>query len=244
MFLFKTNGSSYNVRMKIRHLLFDLDNTLYPSSSEMDRGITRRMLECVAEFFNVSPDEAVRLRAERITHYSTTLEWLRAEGLTDVEKFLAHVHPENEADELPPQEGLRNFLISLDYPKSILTNAPREHADRVLAKLGIGDLFSAVCDIRDCGFLGKPYPQAYTTALSKTGAEIGTTLFLDDMTKYTDGWAALGGTAVLVGNKNGRKLSGDAEAVKRGGNPEKGKTLRLDSIYGLPGLIAELDSEC
>ena len=65
--------------MKYKHLLFDLDNTLYPSSSDMDKGITRRMLECVAEYFNCSIERAIELRKERITHYSTTLEWLRSE---------------------------------------------------------------------------------------------------------------------------------------------------------------------
>ena len=117
--------------MKFSHLLFDMDNTLYPSSSDMDKGITRRMLECVADFFKCDIQKAAELRAERIVHYSTTLEWLRAEGMSDVEGFLLHVHPDNEADELMPQPGLREFLLSLDYPMSILTNAPHEHADRV-----------------------------------------------------------------------------------------------------------------
>ena len=109
--------------MKYSHLLFDMDNTLYPASSDMDKGITRRMLECVAEFFHCDMEQAAQLRAERIVHYSTTLEWLRAEGMSDIEGFLAHVHPDNEADELQPQPKLREFLLSLPYPKSILTNA-------------------------------------------------------------------------------------------------------------------------
>ena len=227
--------------MKYSHLLFDMDNTLYPSSSAMDKGITRRMLECVADFFNCDLEKASRLRAEKIVHYSTTLEWLRAEGMTDVEGFLSHVHPENEADELMPQPGLRDFLISLDYPKSILTNAPHEHADRVLAKLGIADLFEAVTDIRDAGFNGKPYPDSYKAALAKVGATIENTLFLDDMQKYTDGWAALGGTAVLIGKQNGKPLSPDARAMiqARKENPTAtpGKTIRLNSIYEIEGLL-------
>ena len=74
--------------MKISHLLFDLDNTLYPSSSQMDAGITRRMLECVAEYFNCDFETAVELRKKNIIHYSTTLEWLRSEGFNDIEASL------------------------------------------------------------------------------------------------------------------------------------------------------------
>ena len=227
--------------MKYSHLLFDMDNTLYPASSAMDKGITRRMLECVAEFFHCDMEKAVELRAERIVHYSTTLEWLRAEGMTDVEGFLAHVHPSYEADELPPQPGLRDFLISLNMPMSVLTNAPHEHADTVLGKLGIADLFEAVTDIRDAGFNGKPYPDAYMAALGKVGASVEDTLFLDDMQKYTDGWVALGGTAVLIGDSNGKPLAEDAESMKkaRAANTsgKEGKTIRLKSIYEIKDIL-------
>ena len=227
--------------MKYTHLLFDMDNTLYPASSAMDKGITRRMLECVAEFFHCDMEQAIALRSEWIVHYSTTLEWLRSEGLTDIEGFLAHVHPSNEADELPLQPGLREFLISLNMPMSILTNAPHEHADTVLGKLGIADLFEAVTDIRDAGFNGKPYPDSYMAALRKVGAAIENTLFLDDMQKYTDGWVALGGTAVLIGDQNGKPLTEDAESMKKAraanttGRP--GKTIRLASIYEIGSVL-------
>ena len=227
--------------MNYKHLLFDMDNTLYPASSAMDKGITRRMLECVADFFHCDMEKAVELRSERIVHYSTTLEWLRAEGLTDIEGFLAHVHPADEADELPPQPGLREFLISLNMPMSVLTNAPHEHADTVLGKLGIADLFEAVTDIRDAGFNGKPYPDAYMAALKKVGASVENTLFLDDMQKYTDGWVALGGTAVLIGSPNGKPLAEDAKSMiaARAANTsgKAGTTIRMKSIYELPKLL-------
>ena len=230
--------------MKFKHLLFDMDNTLYPASSDMDKGITRRMLECVADFFHCDMDKAIQLRAERIVHYSTTLEWLRAEGMNDVEGFLAHVHPDNEADELLPQPKLRDYLISLNMPMSILTNAPHEHADRVLAKLGVADLFEAVTDIRDAGFNGKPYPDAFFAALRKAGTSLEETLFLDDMQKYTDGWAALGGTTILIGDKNGKPLTEDAESMKQARAANKsgrpGQTIRMDSIYELKGWLSEV----
>ena len=233
--------------MHFSHLLFDMDNTLYPASSTMAKGITRRMLECVADFFNCDMEKAAQLRAERIIHYSTTLEWLRCEGMSDVEGFLAHVHPDDEADELMPQPGLREFLLTLDYPKSILTNAPHEHADRVLGKLGIADLFDAVTDIRDANFNGKPYPDAYKAALNKVGADIDNTLFLDDMQKYTDGWAALGGTAILIGTPNGKPLSDDARALiharKENEGRKQGRTIRLKSIYELPAFLQKMEQE-
>lgn len=223
--------------MKFTHLLFDLDNTLYPSSSAMDSGITLRMLECVADFFHCDIETAKKLKQENIVHHSTTLEWLRASGLKDIEGFLAHVHPENEADELLPQPGLREFLESLPYSKAILTNAPREHADRVLAKLGITDLFDSVTDIRDANFFGKPYSNSYLAALEKTGSSVENTLFLDDMKKYTDGWCALGGTSILIGNSNGKPLAADAKSILNSNPAKTGKTIKMKSIYELPDFL-------
>lgn len=245
--------------MTINHIIFDLDNTLYPASSAMNDGITRRMLECVAEFFGCSMEKAVELRRERIVHFSTTLEWLRSEGLADIERFLAHVHPTNEADELLPQPGLREFLQTIKIPISVLTNSPHEHADRVLEKLGIADLFTAVTDVRDAQFYGKPWPNSYLAALKKSDTDIQSTLFVDDMIKYTDGWCALGGTSILIGNQNGKALSSDAKSmqeakriykqmkgksrIKKMPSEKKesefdstgipGKTFRLNSIYEL-----------
>lgn len=229
--------------MTISHLLFDLDNTLYPASSQMDAGISRRMLECVADFFKCDFETAVELRKKNITHYSTTLEWLRAEGLTDTEAFFAHVHPKNEIGELQPQPNLRNFLISLDFSKSILTNAPKEHADHVLEKLMISDLFDNITDIRDAKLYGKPYPNSYLAALKKSGSKIENTVFLDDMQKYTDGWQAMGGYAILIGNKNGKPLADDAKSLseaKKHNIGREGKTFRLNSVYDFPKIIDSL----
>ena len=226
--------------MHIKHLLFDLDDTLYPSSSNMNAGINRRMIECVSDFFNCSIEEAKELKKKNIIHHSTTLEWMRSEGFTDIEGFLAKVHPENEADELPEQLGLREFLLSLNIPKSILTNAPHEHADRVLKKLGIADLFECVTDIRDGNFYGKPYENAYRAALKKVGADVENTLFLDDLQKYTDGWNALGGTAILIGPTNGLPLADDAKAMTNKDRSTWGKTIRLNSIYQLPEILGDL----
>lgn len=230
--------------MTVRHIIFDLDNTLYPSSAAMDRGITRRMMACVADHFGVGYDEAVKLRGANLPHYSTTLEWLRAEGLTDTEAYFARVHPDDEADELQGDDRLRPLLLSIAADKVVLTNAPREHADRVLAKLGAADLFKAVCDIRSCALMGKPYRGAYVAALEAAGGTIEDTIFLDDQFKYTDGFAALGGTAVAVGGKNGEHISRQLLEMKYVKSRLcSGRVLHIETIYDLPALLKGLSTQ-
>ncbi len=224
-------------KMKVEHIIFDLDNTLYSSTAAMDAGITRRMMEAVAEFFDVDIETAAKMRRENLPKFSTTLEWLRSEGLTDTEKYFAHVHPENETDELPPDENLRTLISGISQTKVILTNAPREHAERVLKKLNLADLFSDIVDIRACGLQGKPYAGAYRKALEKCGGDISNTIFLDDLQKYTDGFCALGGTAVLVGDKNGRPLNPESPILAGIGREKFGKLFKINSIYFLPNLL-------
>lgn len=228
--------------MKIEHIIFDMDNTLYPSTGAMDAGITQRMLECVMKFFNCSFEEAVEIRKSRIKNFSTTLEWLRNEGMSDVEAFFSYVHPENEADEVEFDPNLKPLLNSIKLPKIICTNAPKEHALRVLTKLDVLDCFDNICDIRTFNFLGKPYASAYRKALEIANANIDNSIFLDDMVKYTDGWEALGGTAVLVGNKNGHHLNPEAKAVNKEIPPHPGRTLKIDTIYKLPEILETISS--
>lgn len=223
--------------MQIEHIIFDLDNTLYPSSGAMDEGITRRMQDCIMKQFNCTREEAISLRHQRIQGFSTTLEWLRSEGLTDVEGFFAHVHPENETDEIDFNPELRPFLQGIKIPKIIFTNAPKEHAERVLKKLNISDLFDSICDIRACSLLGKPYASAYETALKMCNGTIENTIFIDDLQKYTDGYKAIGGTAILLGNKTGLPLNPSSPAVFKGEPPHPGRCLRIPSLFNLPEVL-------
>ena len=226
--------------MIVKNIIFDLDNTLYSPTSAMDSGISRRMMAAVVDFLGTDLEAATELRHKNVPYYSTTLEWLRSRGLTDVEGYFAKVHPDNEADELAYDKDLRSFLQSIEQKKIVLTNAPREHADRVLEKLKIADLFSAVVDIRACGLLGKPYANSYKIALEKCGGTIDDTIFLDDQYKYTDGFEALGGTALLVGNKNGARLNPESAAYNKDVPPHPGRTIKIESVYDLPKILSAL----
>lgn len=185
--------------MKVTHLLFDLDNTLYPSTAAIDQGITSRMIGFVADLLGLDFQQAAERRKQRLPFYGTTLEWLKTEhGLKDTDAYFAAVHPPQEIQELNPDPNLRPLLQSLGLPMTILTNAPRCHAQRILEFLNVADLFTGIHDIQSNGFKGKPYPDSYRTALAAGGFTVAETVFFDDHKKYTDGYQAIGGQAVLV----------------------------------------------
>jgi putative hydrolase of the HAD superfamily len=187
----------------IRYILFDLDNTLYPSSLGLEEEMGARIQEFTARFLGVSPEEAVQFRRERIVRYGTTLEWLmNEEGFTDIEGYYAAVHPEGEEDRLAPDPATRAFIKALPVPSAILTNSPMEHALRVLKKLDLEDLFTHIFDIRWNGLKGKPQETAFRKALDTIGREPAEVLFVDDFPLYVEGFLRLGGRGVLLDEEN------------------------------------------
>ncbi|MDR1931202.1 MAG: pyrimidine 5'-nucleotidase [Spirochaetales bacterium] len=183
----------------IECILFDLDNTLYPKSSGLDKEVNRRMTEFTAGCLGISREEAQRRRETEAIPYGTTLKWLTGtHNLSDPEGFLEAVHPPNLEDYFAPDPPLREMLRGLPHHRAILTNSPAEHAQRVLRRLGIEDQFSRIFDIRYNGFQGKPSPLTYTKVLQDLGFEAAQVLFIDDMPRYLFPFRGLGGRALLV----------------------------------------------
>ena len=215
----------------IKYLIFDLDNTIYPSTALINQQIPQRMISFVAKFLNLSFEEAKVLRSQRLPHYGSTLEWLSTEhNLTNYNDFLFSVHPEEEINELPQIQGLRELLTSIDLPKAILTNGPKFHAQRVLEFYNIQDCFSNIYGIVENQLKGKPHPQAYLNILEKENFTLEETLFFDDHPKYVAGFMNIGGNAILV-DKN---LEFQDQPFLTSG---KVKTIR--SIFEIPELLKE-----
>jgi putative hydrolase of the HAD superfamily len=195
---------------KIAYILFDLDGTLYSACWGLEQAVSGRVNDFIASYFNLPSEDAWALRKERIAvcGYGTTLEWLRAEhGLdgAELERYLAYIHPENEADILLPDPALRSFLSSFSskgIPIGILTNSPLEHAERILKKLNAADLFPAIYDIRRNKFKGKPDADMYRQVLEELGVSAPSCLLVDDVPFYVEGYLAIGGTGVYLDENN------------------------------------------
>jgi len=193
----------------ITHILFDLDCTLYSAHWGLERNVSSRINDFLTGYLAMPREEAWELRKAGVLKggYGTTLEWLRAEhGMDDAEteRYFAAIHPENEADALPADPQLRSFLLSLSLPLGILTNSPLEHAQRILGKLGVQDLFPVIFDIRRNGLEGKPSEKAYRRVLAEFGTDAASCLLVDDASAYIEGYRAIGGTGVYFDEDNHR----------------------------------------
>jgi len=187
----------------IRHVLFDLDCTLYSSRWGLEENVYRRVQEFAAAWLELPLEESEPLRKDGLRRCGTTIEWLVSErGFTAVDDYQAFLHPENEADNLPPDPELRRFLLELPCPCSILTNSPMFHADRIIKKLELEGVFVKVFDILGNGLIGKPHASAFRRALDSLGLEPREALFIDDIPRYVEGYLALGGMGILFDEKD------------------------------------------
>lgn len=185
----------------IEYLLLDVDDTLYPRSSGLGREMSRLMTRFVANFLGVDHATADELRREARERHGTTLAWLLEEvGLEHADPYLEAVHPVDLSPWITDEHAAeaQAALSAIDLPASVLTNGPREHAERVLDRLGLSDRFDRVFDLRSNGFVGKPAPSVYQRVLDELDIRANTTLFVDDVVQYLLPFRDLGGNVVQV----------------------------------------------
>ena len=191
----------------IEYILFDVDGTLYSSRWGLEQAVTGRVNDYLAAHLNMPREKAWAHRKEGVTSggFGTTLEWLRSKkDFKDTEEYLAFIHPENEADALPPDPALRSFLVSLSsrVPIGILTNSTMEHTQRIVNKLGVADLFNVIFDIRKNEFTGKPDAGMYRRVLKELGVSAPSCMLVDDIPFYIEGFLAVGGMGVYYDENN------------------------------------------
>ena len=187
--------------MTFTTLFFDLDETLYRSSTGLWGAIRERMNRYMHERVGLPQAIIPELREQYYRKYGTTLRGLQLHHEVDTDDYLAYVHNLSLKDYLQPDLQLRSILLELPQPRWIFTNADAEHAYRVLDILGVSDCFVGVIDVRSVHPTCKPAPEAMLKALEIAGCpEPSTCVLLDDSPANLAGAQQLGLTTVLVGN--------------------------------------------
>ena len=194
--------------------IFDLDNTLYSSASNLFPAIERRMGEFIAGIFDVTPDEARRRQKRFFREYGTTLRGLMVEHAIDPLAFLDYVHA-IDLSSIMPDPVLDRALERLPGRKIVFTNGSRDHAGRVLARLGITRHFEAVQDIIAAGFLPKPDARPYARLVRCYDIDPVRACMVEDMAGNLAPAAALGMTTVWLRTDSawGQPVHGDTAYI-------------------------------
>jgi putative hydrolase of the HAD superfamily len=184
--------------VSIRYLLFDLDETLYARDAGVMQAIRKRIRQYIEERYGLSAGEADALARRYHETYGTSMRGLLLHNNLNADEFLAYVHDFPLDGLIAASPELDAMLASLPGQKVIFTNASREHAERVLAQLGIGHHFQRIVDVTAVGYVSKPNPEAYSRCLSLLEAEPGQCVLIEDAARNLAPAAQLGMVTVLV----------------------------------------------
>ncbi len=189
-------------KLNLNHIetwVFDLDNTLYPASSNLFSAIDRRMGEFIAAKLLVDGAEAHRIQKDYFRDYGTTLRGLMVNHGVDPEAFLEYVHA-IDMSVLEPDPALGAALRRLEGRKIVFTNGSTEHAVKVMDRLGVTPHFDGVFDIAAAGYRSKPDPAAYVALVRRHRLTPAATALFEDLSRNLAPAAELGMTTVWVRN--------------------------------------------
>lgn len=181
--------------------VFDLDNTLYPASSNLFDQIDRRMKAFIARAFDLQVDDAFKLQKQYYHEYGTTLRGLMINHGIDPDIFLSYVH-DIDHSVLQPDSALDSALENLPGRKLIYTNGSARHAAAVVEQLGISRHFKEIFDIRAGDYVPKPNPGSYADFIARHSVAPGRAVMFEDSHNNLKPAAELGMATVFVRHDN------------------------------------------
>lgn len=167
--------------MTIDLLLFDLDDTLYASSSGIWTLIRERIDLFMISKLGYTQENVHPSRENFFRTYGTTLRGLESVHHIDPVEYLHFVHDVPIHENLSENSKLNTMLAKINQRKAIFTNGDRWHAKRVTDALCVSDHFYKTIDVLDVSPYCKPMLESFKIALDHL--EILKTqniLFIDD----------------------------------------------------------------
>ena len=182
----------------VRSWIFDLDDTLYPPERQILKRVSERIGQFMVRATGLPLEEARALQKRYLMDHGAALGGLMKDYTIDPGVFLAEVH-DVPLDDLEADEGLRAGLERLKGPRYVFTNGSTRHGERVLARLGVDDLFDGLFAIEHARLAPKPHPDTFALMLDRFGLDPVKAAFFEDTARNLEHAKELGMTTVLVG---------------------------------------------
>ena len=196
----------------IKTWIFDLDNTLYPPEENIFSQIDQKMTSFIADNLKISIEEAFNIQKQNFIDHGTTLAGFMNSGndKIDPDKFLEFVHDIN-LNSLQEDNDLRKILLLLPGKKYIFTNGTKKHAENVLKKLNLENIFQSIFGIKEANYLPKPNLETYNLFLKTYNIDPKTSIMFEDMGRNLIPAKELGMKTVLLERKLPNKNNSDQE---------------------------------
>ena len=205
---------------EMKYLLLDLDGVCYGSHNgfplEKVFGlVSKRMTLFIQEKLGLDEKKAKELQTNYFYKYNTSLNGLMLHHNVIGDEFLKYVH-DIDISFMKEDKIMRNELENLDMEKFIFTNGSAEHAQNILTRLGIYDLFGKekVFDIKDAGYVPKPEAQTFDLMVKKFGIKPKETIYIEDIAKNLSIGFERGCTTVwLINDEHFGKIDSDKDYI-------------------------------
>ncbi|MGB0541376.1 MAG: pyrimidine 5'-nucleotidase [Hyphomicrobiales bacterium] len=186
----------------IKTWVFDLDNTLYPPEENIFSQIDEKMTSFIAENLKISHEEAFNIQKQNFIDHGTTLAGFMNTGNNKInpDKFLEYVHDINLSS-LKVDNKLRKILLMLPGEKYIFTNGTKKHAENVIKRLNLENIFHSIFGIKEANYLPKPNIETYNLFLKINNIDPKTSIMFEDMGRNLIPAKKLGMTTVLLERK-------------------------------------------
>ena len=209
-----------NSLKEMKYLLLDLDGVCYGSHNgyplEKVFGlVSKRMTLFIQEKLGLDEKKAKELQTNYFYKYNTSLNGLMLHHNVIGDEFLKYVH-DIDISFMKEDKIMRNELENLDMEKFIFTNGSAEHAQNILTRLGIYDLFGKekVFDIKDAGYVPKPEAQTFDLMVKKFGIKPKETIYIEDIAKNLSIGFERGCTTVwLINDEHFGKIDSDKDYI-------------------------------
>ena len=182
---------------KIQNWIFDLDNTLYSAESGIFQQVHVLMGEYVSKKLKLDINKAKEIQKKYFIKHGTTLRGLMDNHNVDPDDFLKEVH-KLDYSIVGPNIKLNRELAKLNGKKIIYTNANLEHANNILSRLNLKNMFDEIFDIKMAKYIPKPEIQPYKEIIDKYTLEPSQTAMFDDITKNLVPAKKLGFTSIWI----------------------------------------------
>lgn len=176
---------------QIQTWVFDLDNTLYPVTEKLLAQIDKHMGSFVANFLNVDAIEARHIQKSYFRKYGLTLRGLMLHHGLDPVRYYDEMTP-MDLTQIDPHPALADALRKLRGRKVIYTNASAHHAEMVLDRLGMSDVFEGIYDITAAEYIPKPAIESYRILCEQHKIDPTRAAMIDDIARNLEPAATLG----------------------------------------------------
>jgi putative hydrolase of the HAD superfamily len=183
----------------IKNWVFDLDNTLYAPEEDVFSQIDKKMTSFISKHFDINNEDAFNIQKEYFLEYGTTLAGLMNDNSNNInpDEFLEYVH-DIDLKSLSPNPELKKAINNLTGPKFIFTNGTKYHAENVIKKLDLENVFESIFDIKSANYIPKPNIETYNLFFKSTGINPRTSIMFEDMGRNLIPAKDLGMTTVLI----------------------------------------------